>query len=150
MYFFPLKKEKNLWFCFSEHHRIEPNKQANNVEVTASLDLRDENAPHHHSCEVLTKKVLTVIAPARSSPIFIWPCERNEFHMHACKPVEIGYDSSVYTECIWNASAFPNHMWLTGTMQIAFSFSASKSAQYGKFWYTGNCVDPIRFLCEQI
>ena len=93
---------------------------------------------------------LIMITAASSSLIFIWHCGKNKFYMHTCKPVEIRYDSPVCTECIWNAREFPNHMWLTGAMQIGFSFSARKSVQYSKFWYTGNLIGPTYFLCGQI
>lgn len=118
------------------------------VEVMASLDLRDKNSPHRHSCEVLTKKLINC-DHCCSFTYFHLALWEKQVYTHACKPVEIEYDSPVYTECIWNAQAFPNHMWLTGAMQIGFP-SASKSVQYSKFWYTVNLIDFIYFLCEQI
>lgn len=42
--------------CCMEQNRTSKPKEV--VEVIASLDSRDKNFPHHHGCEVLTKKLI--------------------------------------------------------------------------------------------
>lgn len=131
-------------------HGIELNNQTKKGEVTACVDLRDKNSSHHHSGDVLTKNFIHCDHPCWFFTYFhlsLW--EKQVFYTCMQSSRNKIWSSSLH-RVIWNAEAFPNHMWLSGAMQIGFSFSASKSVQYSKFWYIQNLFISYTFFVSRL